>query len=75
MASDEIIQSIAAACLERNGEACVPKVAKQALSAVAQVLNILDRGRSGAPAAHHLSTQHAMPARRTVRERPALSRE
>lgn len=38
--SAEIIQRITEECLDRKGEARVPKAAKQALSAVAQVLNI-----------------------------------
>jgi hypothetical protein len=40
VASGDIIQAVADACLDRKGEARVPKAAKQALSAVAQVLNI-----------------------------------
>ena len=38
--SEALIESVFAACLHRKGEAPIPKAAKQALSAVAQVLNI-----------------------------------
>jgi len=38
--SDEIIASLLAECLQRKGDARIPKHAREALSAVAQVLNI-----------------------------------